>query len=137
MNMGYWYAMTVVHRRRQVPSQHVLLDVDAAASGRLLLPSYSLDSIKSLTSDSLSQTVQQETEFQQGIDDIRGKRRAAGSTAAGQQLSQAAVLAQEEQQAEQQIQEAAMLYARCLQHLLKVGCCAVHHARAHSVSTAC
>jgi len=71
---------------------------------------------------------QPRTEFQQGIDDIRGKRRAAGSTAAGQQLSQAAVLAQEEQQAEQQLQEAAMLYARCLQHLLKVSCCAVHHA---------
>eukprot|EP00775_Hariotina_reticulata_P011395 gene11395-11543_t len=34
-------------------------------------------------------------------------------------LSQAAVLAQEEQQAEQQLQEVGMLYARCLQHLLK------------------
>jgi hypothetical protein len=67
------------------------------------------------------QVFQEETEFQQGIDDVRGRRRAAGATGASQQPSQAAMIAQQEHQAGQQLKDAALLYARCLQHLLKVG----------------
>jgi hypothetical protein len=66
------------------------------------------------------QVFQEETEFQQGIDDVRGRRRAAGAAGASQQLSQAAMIAQQEQQAATQLKDAALLYARCLQHLLKV-----------------
>lgn len=69
----------------------------------------------------LLQVFQEETEFQQGIDDVRGRRRAAGAAGASQQPSQAAMIAQQEQQAAQQLKDAALLYARCLQHLLKVG----------------
>jgi hypothetical protein len=63
---------------------------------------------------------QEETEFQQGIDDVRGRRRAAGAAGASQQPSQAAMIAQQEQQAATQLKDAALLYARCLQHLLQV-----------------
>jgi hypothetical protein len=68
------------------------------------------------------QVFQEETEFQQGIDDVRGRRRAAGAAGASQQLSQAAMIAQQEQQAALQLKDAALLYARCLQQLLKVRC---------------
>jgi len=64
------------------------------------------------------QTFQEEAEFQAGIDDTRGKRRAAGSSTAGQQ-SQATLLAREEELAAQQLQDAALAYVRCLQHLLQ------------------
>lgn len=67
-----------------------------------------------------TQTYQEETEFQQGIDDARGRRRAAGSAAGSQVLSQAAIIAQQEKQSAKQLKDAALLYARCLQHLLKV-----------------
>jgi hypothetical protein len=73
------------------------------------------------------QVFQEETEFQQGIDDVRGRRRAAGSVGASQQPSQAAMIAQQEQQAAQQLKDAALLYARCLQHLLKVGSASSWH----------
>ncbi|KAF6256555.1 hypothetical protein COO60DRAFT_1657430 [Scenedesmus sp. NREL 46B-D3] len=57
------------------------------------------------------QVFQEETEFQQGIDDVRGRRRAAGAAGASQQPSQAAMLAQQEQRAATQLKDAAMLYA--------------------------
>lgn len=66
-----------------------------------------------------TQTFEEEAEFRAGIDDTRGKRRAAGPSSAGQQ-SQATLLAREEARAAQQLQTAALAYVRCLQQLLQV-----------------
>lgn len=71
------------------------------------------------------QGLQEETEFQQGIDDVRGRRAAAGSSSARNQLSQAAQIAREEQQAAQQLKDATLLYVRSLQQLLKVATTAI------------
>lgn len=68
----------------------------------------------------LPQTFQEEVEFQQGIDDVRGRRRAAGSAPASVQPSQAALIAQQERAAAAQLADAALLYARCLQRLIQV-----------------
>jgi hypothetical protein len=67
-----------------------------------------------------TQTYQEEAEYQQGIDDARGRRRAAGQTAGAAAQSQAALLAREEAQAAKQFQDAALTYCRALQHLLRV-----------------
>lgn len=60
---------------------------------------------------------QEETEFRAGIDDTRGRRRAANSST--NQHTQATLLARKEEQAAQQLQTAALAYVRCLQQLLQ------------------
>lgn len=69
---------------------------------------------------SLLQGLQEETEFQQGIDDVSGRRAAAGTSNARYQLTQAAQIAREEEAAAQQLKDATLLYVRCLQKLLQV-----------------
>lgn len=64
------------------------------------------------------QRFQEENEFRAGIDDARGRRRAAGSTT--NQQTQAQTLARDEQVAAERLKLAALAYVRCLQQLLQV-----------------
>jgi hypothetical protein len=64
------------------------------------------------------QVFEEEAEFRAGIDDTRGKRKAANSSVV--QHTQATQLAQVEQQAAQKLQTAALAYVCCLQQLLQV-----------------
>lgn len=102
------------HPQKHTPAWQMTAAAIAATSPH---PSQSLPPYTLSTTN--TQTFQEEAEYQAGIDDTRGKRRAAGSSGVGQQ-SQATLLAREEELATQQLQTAALAYVRCLQQLLKV-----------------